>query len=122
MRISGIDHLKDLKENKSYHDGEYKEQYCGNNHFTGIGFGIFESDYKGKNNDTDDIFTLRKGSINLADMKNLGGFERGLRMDVNKLRSICESLDVFAQDYRNGFEEDLKLEKKVRKNHCKLLH
>lgn len=66
-----------------------------------------------ENNDTDDIFTLRKGTINLADMKNLGGFERGLRMDVNKLRSICDSLDAFAQDYRNGFEEDLKLEKLI---------
>ena len=29
-----------------------------------------------ENNDTDDIFTLRKGTINLADMKNLGGFEK----------------------------------------------
>ena len=66
-----------------------------------------------ENNDTDDIFTLRKGTINLADMKNLGGFERGLRMDVNKLRAICESLDAFAEDYKNGFEQDLKLERLI---------
>lgn len=66
-----------------------------------------------ENNDTDDLFTLRKGTINLADMKNLGGFERGLRMDVNKLRAICESLDAFAEDYKNGLEEDLKLERLV---------
>ena len=66
-----------------------------------------------ENNDTDDIFTLRKGTINLADMKNLGGFERGLRMDVNKLRAICESLDAFAEDYSNGFEQDLKLERLI---------
>lgn len=66
-----------------------------------------------ENSDTDDIFTLRKGTINLADMKNLGGFERGLRMDVNKLRAICESLDAFAKDYENGFERDLKLEKLI---------
>lgn len=66
-----------------------------------------------ENNDTDDIFTLRKGTINLAEMKNLGGFERGLRMDVNKLRAICESLDAFAELYQTGFEEDLKLEKLI---------
>ena len=64
-------------------------------------------------NDTDDIFTLRKGSINLADMKNLGGFERGLRMDVNKLRAICESLDAYAEDYEKGFEQDLKMEELI---------
>lgn len=66
-----------------------------------------------ENNDTDDVFTLRKGTINLALMKNLGGFERGLRIDVNKLRAICESLDAFAEDYKNGFEQDLKLEKLI---------
>ena len=66
-----------------------------------------------EDNDTNDIFTLRKGTINLADMKNLGGFERGLRMDVNKLQAICDSLDVYAEDYRNGFEQDLKLEKLI---------
>ena len=66
-----------------------------------------------ENNETDDIFTLRKGSINLADMKNLGGFERALRIDINKLRAICESLDAFAEDYKNGFEQDLKLEKLI---------
>lgn len=66
-----------------------------------------------ENNDTDDIFTLRKGTINLAAMKNLGGFERGLRMDVNKLQAICESLDAYAEDYKNGFEQDLKLERLI---------
>lgn len=66
-----------------------------------------------ENFDTDDQFTLRKGTINLAEMKNLGGFERGLRMDVNKLKAICESLETFAEDYKNGFEQDLKLEKLI---------
>ncbi len=64
-------------------------------------------------NDTDDIFTLRKGTINLAEMKNLGGFERGLRIDINKLREICESLDAYAEDYEQGFERDLKLEELI---------
>jgi superfamily II DNA or RNA helicase len=66
-----------------------------------------------ENRENDDVFTLRKGTINLADMKNLGGFERGLRMDVNKLKAICESLDAYAEDYKNGFEQDLKLEKLI---------
>ena len=59
-------------------------------------------------------FALRKGSIRLSEMKNLGGFKRGLQMDVNKLRTICESLEAFEQDYRNGFEQDLKLEELIK--------
>ena len=35
-----------------------------------------------ENFDTDDVFTLRKGTINLSDMKNLGGFKRGLQHNV----------------------------------------
>ena len=66
-----------------------------------------------ENFDTDDQFTLRKGTISLMGMKNLGGFERGLRMDVNKLKSICESLETFAKNYREGIETDLKLEKLI---------
>lgn len=66
-----------------------------------------------ENNDTDDTFTLRKGTISLAEMKNLGGFERGLRIDINLLKEICDSLDTFADDYEKGFEEDLKLEKLI---------
>ncbi len=59
-------------------------------------------------------FSLRKGSIHLSEMKNLGGFERGLRMDINKLRAIYESLKAFEEDYRNGFETDLKLEELIK--------
>ena len=55
-------------------------------------------------------FSLRKGSIRLSEMKNLGGFKRALQMDVNKLRAIYESLEAFEQDYRNKFEQDLKLD------------
>lgn len=58
----------------------------------------------------EELFALRKGSIRLSDMKNLGGFERGLRMDINKLHDICDSLKVFKEDYRNGLEHDLKLD------------
>ena len=59
-------------------------------------------------------FALRKGSIRLSEMKNLGGFERGLRMDINKLRAIYESLTAFEEDYRNGFEKDQKLEELIK--------
>ena len=59
-----------------------------------------------ENFDTDDIFTLRKGTIRLSDMKNLGGFEAGLRYNVNRLNEIYKSLQAFEEDYRNGFEQD----------------
>ena len=55
-------------------------------------------------------FALRNGSIRLSEMKNLGGFKRGLQIDVNKLRTIYESLEAFEQDYRKKFEQDLKLD------------
>lgn len=93
----------------------YKEHKTGGN----VDLDIPDED---ENFDTDDQFTLRKGTINLAEMKNLGGFERGLRMDVNKLKAIYESLESFAEDYKNGLEQDLKLEKLVeilnRKQKC----
>jgi len=60
--------------------------------------------------DMEEQFALRKGSIRLSEMKNLGGFERGLRMDINKLHAIYDSLTAFEQDYRNGFEQDMKLD------------
>ncbi len=76
-----------------------------------------------ENFDTDDIFTLRKGTIRLSDMKNLGGFEAGLRYNVNRLNEIYKSLQAFEEDYRNGFEQDLKMEELIRilneKQHAK---
>lgn len=62
----------------------------------------------------DDTFSLRKGSIRLADMKNLGGFIRGLQIDVNSLRKIYENIESFAKDYEVGKEKDLKLEELVK--------
>lgn len=62
----------------------------------------------------EELFALRKGAIRLSDMKNLGGFERGLRIDINKLRAIYESLKAFEEDYYNGFEQDLKLNELVK--------
>jgi len=61
----------------------------------------------------DDIFALRKGTINLADMKNLGGFKRGLQQDVNKLKRIYASLEDFKKRYEEKIENDVKLDKLV---------
>ena len=41
-----------------------------------------------ENFDTDDVFTLRKGTINLSEMQNLGGFKRGLQHNVKCLNEI----------------------------------
>ena len=62
----------------------------------------------------DETFSLRKGSIRLADMKNLGGFIRGLQIDVNSLRRIYENIESFARDYESCKEKDLKLEELIK--------
>lgn len=59
-------------------------------------------------------FSLRKGTIRLSMMKNLGGFKLGLQKDIKKLRSIYESLQAFEEEYKNGSEQDLKLEKLIK--------
>lgn len=64
--------------------------------------------------EVEEQFALRKGSIKLSEMKNLGGFKRGLQIDINKLRAIYESLNDFNDLYHNGFEQDLKLEELVK--------
>ncbi len=72
----------------------------------------------------DDIFSLRKGSISLSAMKNLGGFKKGLQHDVKQLKSIYSGFSDFEAKYRSRQESDLKLdeltrllsEKKVQKN------
>ena len=72
-----------------------------------IGIDIPDED---ENFDTDDMFTLRKGTISLSEMKNLGGFKRGLQHNVKCLNEIYLSLKAFEEDYRNGFEQDEKLD------------
>lgn len=66
-----------------------------------------------ENFDTDDLFTLRKGSISLGEMKNLGGFKRGLQHNVKCLNEIYQSLKAFEEFYRTGFEQDEKLDELV---------
>ena len=63
-----------------------------------------------ENFDTDDMFTLRKGTISLSEMKNLGGFKRGLQHNVKCLNEIYQSLKTFEELYRNKFEQDEKLD------------
>ena len=70
-----------------------------------------------ENFDTDDQFTLRKGTISLKEMKNIGGFKRGLQEDINKLKAIYNGLWEFEKGYRAGKEEDKKLEELI-----KILH
>ena len=62
----------------------------------------------------DDMYALRKGTIKLSEMKNLGGFEAGLRRDVNLLTTIYKSLLDFNNKYEKGEEKDLKLEELVK--------
>ena len=75
--------------------------------------------------DEDDMFSddysLRKGTIRLQDMKNIGGFEFGLRKDVNKLREIYKNFELFKEAYDKGEEHDKKLDEleKILKNKAK---
>jgi hypothetical protein len=82
-----------------------------------------EEDVEDVADDEDDMlndeYSLRKGTIRLSDMKNLGGFERGLRMDVNKLRAIYKNFEDFYDLYKKGDEKDAKLEKLVEILHNK---
>lgn len=66
-----------------------------------------------ENFDMDDMFTLNKRSISLGEMKNLGGFKRGIQHNVKCLNEIYQSLKTFEEDYNNGFERDEKLEQLV---------
>lgn len=52
--------------------------------------------------------------IKVSDIKNLGGFEKGLRHDVNQLRKIHAGLEDFEKKYRSNQETDLKLEELIK--------
>lgn len=57
-----------------------------------------------------DEYSLRKGTIRLQDMRNIGGFELGLRKDVNKLKAIYKNFELFKDAYDKGEEHDKKLD------------
>lgn len=52
---------------------------------------------------------VRRREIKVSDLKNLGGFEKGLRHDVNLLKKIYANFEDFERNYRAGIEADLKL-------------
>ena len=56
-------------------------------------------------------FYLRKGTVSLAQMKNLAGFEKGVKEDALKLGRIYDALKDFARKYKAGEERDAKLDK-----------
>lgn len=60
-----------------------------------------------------DMYTLRKGEIKLADMKNITGFEKALKSDINKLQHIYDGLLNYQQRFDSGAEQDRKLEQLI---------
>lgn len=58
----------------------------------------------------EDFFSLRKGTIRLADMKNISGFQRELASDVRKLQNIYDALLDYQHRYRINTERDVKLD------------
>lgn len=52
--------------------------------------------------------------IKISDIKNIGGFEKGLRHDVNQLKKIYAGLQDFEKKYRSNAELDLKLEELIK--------
>ena len=93
---------------------EFKEK--GGNGAISTGGGESNADFDDEEIDDlmDETYSLRKGTIKLSDMQNLGGFIRNLQMDVNKLKEIYKNFEAFAADYEAGEEKDLKLEELVR--------
>lgn len=63
----------------------------------------------------EELFTMhrKKDTVRLSDMKNLDGFENGLRKDIEKLRVIYSNLQAYQRDYERKIEKDLKLEELV---------
>ena len=66
--------------------------------------------------DMEELFTMhrKKDTVRLSDMKNLAGFENGLRKDIEKLRTIYSNLQSYKRDYEANIEKDLKLEELVK--------
>ena len=60
----------------------------------------------------EEMFTMyrKKDTVRLTDMKNLDGFEAGLRKDIEKLREIYGNLKAYEKDYELKIEKDLKLD------------
>lgn len=61
-----------------------------------------------------DIENAGRRQIKVSDIVNLGGFEKGLRQDVNTLKELYKGLEDFEQKYRNNKERDLKMDELVK--------
>lgn len=71
---------------------------------------LFEGDEEDGEIELDEYFSLRKGSIKLSEMKNLGGFQRALESDIKRLKTIYYGLVDFQHKYEDGIERDVKLD------------
>lgn len=71
---------------------------------------LFDGEEEDGNIDDTEFFTLRKGSIKLADMKNIGGFQRALESDIKNLKNIYVGLVDFQCKYEANVERDVKLD------------
>ncbi len=72
-----------------------------------------EIDDEEDNTQLDEEFALRGGQINLRKMKNIEGFRRDLKADVEKLSLLAFNMKRFEDEYRAGRQKDEKLDKLV---------
>lgn len=70
----------------------------------------FDDDEENGGLDNDELYALRKGTIKLSNMKNIGGFQRALESDIKKLNAIYLGLVDFQSKYEAGVEHDVKLD------------
>lgn len=67
---------------------------------------VYDEDY--------DESIIGRRQIKVSDLKNLGGFKKGLQHDINLLNEIYKNLQDFERKYRAKQEKDLKLEELVK--------
>lgn len=82
---------------------------------------LFDGEEEDGDIDDDEFFALRKGTIRLSEMKNIGGFQRALESDIKKLNAIYLGLIDFQRKYDSGIEHDVKLDELERILHEKQL-
>lgn len=71
---------------------------------------LFDGEEEDGDIDDDEFFALRKGTIKLSEMKNIGGFQRALESDIKKLNAIYLGLIDFQRKYEAQAERDVKLD------------
>ena len=88
---------------------EKVERYCAGLNATNLPPSLFDGEEEDGEID-DEYFALRKGTIKLAEMKNIGGFQKALKSDIKKLNRIYLSLKDFQKKYEAKIERDVKLD------------